>query len=578
MKTVLALASGGQDRMWAGTESGLWRLKGAQAFPVALPGGLPTSEVRGVVEDSTGRLHAGLFGAGVLRREGDSWRRFGSSQGLADEHVYSLFADTNNTVWIGTAYAGLGRLRDDRVFGFDPSRFQLPRAVSGIAEDDFGYLWLACLDDIYRVKRAALDAAAAGAVEKPRVERFGRADGLRASGCASGTQPTVWKARDGRVWFATLSGAAVVDPRNLYFNSRPPPVTVEEALVDERPVETGPGGVTLPPGIHNLEIRYAAKSFAAPERVRFRHRLEGFDDRWTEAGDRRTAEFKRLPPGGYRFQVLACNNDGVWNEAGATLPVTVLPSLWQTLWFQSAAGLLALAGVGWLYHLRISALQRRREAQEAFSRKLIESQENERKRIASELHDSLGQNLLLIKNRAELGREQAAGSTPRDTQFNQIVDAATQAIGEVRAIAFGLRPAELDRLGLANAARAMLNQVSETTTIRFESELDDVAKCLSPAQEIGLYRILQEAVNNVLKHSEATEAVVELKHEQRHVRLSVFDNGRGFDPQLPRSPGGQGGYGLSGLAERVSILRGEFELLSKPGRGARLTVRLPRTS
>jgi len=200
---------------------------------------------------------------------------------------------------------------------------------------------------------------------------------------------------------------------------------------------------------------------------------------------------------------------------------------------------------------------------------LIESQEQERKRVAGELHDSLGQSLQVIKGRAQLGSNSAADASESAKQFEEISAAAGQAIQEVRTISHALRPAELDQLGLAKAIEWMVEKTNATSATRFACEVDSLDR-LTPEMEISLYRIAQEGINNVLKHANATEVILQLQREGGAVRFSIFDNGRGV--VKPARPEGQG---LLGIAERVRLLGGKFDIQSAPGKGTRLTVTIP---
>jgi signal transduction histidine kinase len=228
-----------------------------------------------------------------------------------------------------------------------------------------------------------------------------------------------------------------------------------------------------------------------------------------------------------------------------------------------------------LYLNRMAQAERRRLAQEAFARKLIETQESERQRIARELHDGVGQTLLLAKNRLALGLKQATGASPVAEHLGQASSEVGQAIEEVRATARALRPVELDRLGLGKAIESMLERVGGTTKTRFSTELDELGELRDKDTEIQLYRIAQEAINNVIKHSNAADVIVELKQEAAWLRLTVQDDGQGFDPDVS---GTANGSGLSGMAERARLIGGVFSVKSAPGKGCRLTVTISSTN
>jgi signal transduction histidine kinase len=366
-----------------------------------------------------------------------------------------------------------------------------------------------------------------------------------------------------------MGGLVTVDPKSIKPRTQPPTVYIEEVSADDRSLSLGTRTVTIPPGVRRVGFRYTALSSSAPEKSLFRYRLEGYDDAWVNAGPAREAIYMRLPPRKYQFHVSAGNKDGVWNTAGAVLDVVVVPPWWQTWWFRVVA-VAALAGtVFGAYEVRVQQHKRARTAQELFARRLIESQEQERKRVAAELHDSLGQSLQVIKGRAQLGLNRRGDAVDSTRQFEEISSAAGQAIQEVRAISHALRPAELDQLGLAMAIEWMVERTGATSTTRFGCEMDGVDR-LPPEMEITLYRIAQEGINNVLKHANATEAILQLQRADGAVRFSIFDNGRGLDK--PRHPDGQG---LMGMAERVRLLGGKFDIQSAPGKGTRLTVTIP---
>jgi signal transduction histidine kinase len=328
--------------------------------------------------------------------------------------------------------------------------------------------------------------------------------------------------------------------------------------------------VVTGPGRPNIEFRYSAISLSAPQHLTFRYRLDKFDQDWVEAGTRRVAYYPRLPPGQYRFSVRAANRDGVWSEAGAPVRLRVTAPLWATRWFQllvlaSLAGLAALVA-----RRRVQAARLRRAAQEEFSRRLIESQEHERKRIAGELHDGLGQELLVVKNRALLALAAQGLPGPARQQLDHISQIVSQSLDSVRDLAHNLTPYQLEHLGLSEALRTMVASVAAGVDIVFDAAIEDIDGQLSKDQEINLYRIVQEAVSNVVRHSGAANASVRIARAPDGLIVTVTDDGQGF---RVRADGG--GFGLSGIAERVRILGGRLSVLSEPGQGTCLTIIAP---
>ncbi|MBC7798424.1 MAG: hypothetical protein H7Z37_16265, partial [Pyrinomonadaceae bacterium] len=345
--------------------------------------------------------------------------------------------------------------------------------------------------------------------------------------------------------------------------SEPPPVQIEDVVVDNEPTVFDTE-VQVPPDKENFEISYIGLSFMLPEQIRFRYKLEGLNEDWIEAGTRRTAYFSSLPPGEYIFNVTAANRDGVWNPEPARLKIVVVPAFWQTVWFRVLLVLGFVAMLFFLYTRRVSALERANATQKAFSKQLLESQENERKRIAAELHDSLSQNLVVIKNRVLLARRTIENKEKTVEQLDEISSATDEAIDEVSEISYNLRPYQLDKLGLSKAIVSMLNKVSTASGIEFAAEIDNLNGTFAPESEINIYRIVQESVNNIIKHSEATKAKVEILKTENAVSIVISDNGKGFNAE-PASK--SSGFGLIGIAERARILGGKYQFQSMPGGG-----------
>jgi signal transduction histidine kinase len=344
-------------------------------------------------------------------------------------------------------------------------------------------------------------------------------------------------------------------------------VALAEVLVDGELVASD-GRIEVPPGRRALEVRYTALSFLSPERLTFRYRLTGLEPEWVLAGTRRQAVYARLPPGRYRFEVQAASRDGTWGAVVAT-PVRALPLFWETVWFRALAAAGALGAVVAALRRSFRTLRQEQTRQRAFARRFIEGQETERRRIAAELHDSIGQGLLVAKNRAALAlRSPGVGDDAR-RHLDEIAAVMSETLETAREIAHNLRPHELDRLGLAIAVRTAVEQASSPATA-ISAMVDPVDDLLGPDAKINLYRIVQEALSNVLKHAGATRARVVLRRERGAVRLTVADNGSGFPPEL-KAPG----FGLSSIAQRVALLGGSHEVVSAPGSGTSVVVIVP---
>ena len=315
--------------------------------------------VTSLAEGPSGGLWVGTT-SGLAQVENGAFRRVTIGGKPHADHVMSLHADADGTLWLGTTDAGLQRLRGGRLASVT-SRQGLPNdTVLSVHDDRTGRIWLSTGQGILAVERADLEAAMDGRSARISAITITEAEGLRDRECSGGVQPSVWLGRDGRLWYPTIAGVAVVDPRRVSMNTRPPSIQVEEVVADGRPVAPG-ATLDLPAGVRHLEIRYAAPSFVAPERMKFEHRLEGLEPGFFAAGADRVAHYTALGPGRYRFRVRAANEDGVWGEQDAPVTFAVRPYFWQTLWFYLLCGCaLALAAVA-IVELRVRRLRHREE-------------------------------------------------------------------------------------------------------------------------------------------------------------------------------------------------------------------------
>lgn len=384
---VLALYEDPRGGIWLG-QQGLGvvtHLRGNETNALKLPGAAPALDVRCITRDAQGAMWFGTAGDGLYRLTDRECQRLGRTNGLPSETIWSLLAEADGTVWIGSYRGGLSRWREGRIHSFTPPRGLPSDTVCQIFADDAEHLWLGTHDGLFRVAKQELDRVANGGAGPLSGLRFDKSDGLPTLECSGGFQPSSARTADGKWWVPTSKGLVAFDPSAVTSNPRPPPMVIQEVLVDGRVLTNQtPMRVEIPPGRHRLEFQFAALSFTAPEKVRCRHLLEGYDEDWSTADGQRTAEYNYLPPGNYRFRVQACNNDGRWNEIGATLAVVLQPHLWQTLWFRFLAGGLAFASaVGLAWKLSSQRLGKQLAAAER-ERKLAE----ERQHAAEELRAS----------------------------------------------------------------------------------------------------------------------------------------------------------------------------------------------
>ena len=606
--TIRAIHQDPQGAMWFGCDEGLIRLsrqpsdawsthgsnsgKLAQSSPSALPDcclhetgrwtlftkkdGLATDDVRVIIDGRDGALWVAGYG-GLSWLHGGQVRTWTDHDGLPSNSIRALYEDGDGVLWIGTYDGGLGRFEKGKFTKYTVEQGLFNNGVFQILEDSRSNLWMSSNRGIYRVSKRQLNEFAAGKTSLVTSIAYGKSDGMRNVECNGGLGSAGVKTQDGRLWFATQDGVAVIDPEKLEPSPRPPPVAIETCLIDRTPaVMADP--VRLTAKNESVEIQYTGLSLTDPERIRFKYRMRGLDSNWVDAGMRRTAYYSHLPPGTYRFEVTAAHSDGEWSYAGASLALVVLPRFYQTRWFALSLSALGCASLWLAWRYRLGQLERARAAQQAFSRQLIASQEKERKRIAAELHDSLGQQLVIIKNLALLLLQPngASGlSAGQCERIQEISEAASGAAREVREISYNLRPYRLDRLGLTAALRGMIETASEAGGICVSADIDNIDGVLPREMEIDFYRILQECINNLLKHSKASYATVQIEHNQGRLNMTVRDDGQGFSQSLSKPDSSSGGFGLTGICERAQLLGGRASIRSTPGQGTTIAVEIP---
>jgi signal transduction histidine kinase len=575
-----SLVSDGADGVWFGTAGGsLGHVTDhtVQLFP--LPPSFEGRKVVALARTKQGEVWAGSEGGGLCRFANGAVRdHFTTAQGLPIDSIRALHLDGEGTLWVGTYGGGLVRIRDGRAFTFD-SRLGLPDdMISAVLEDSSGFLWCSANPGLFRVDKHRLEEVAAGRATRIDPLLIGRREGLTGSGPVGGASPSAIALPDGTLCFPHVGGLFRFDPSSLQ-EPAPPVARIEEVWAEGnrvRPAEGSEGSVTLPRGVDQLDIQYTGIHFAAPERLRFRYRLVGADSHWVEAGTQRRASYRRLPPGHYTFELQSAIAEGAWSTTPAMLRVELPPFFWQTLWFRVVVWLGAGLAVASAVYARIAQLHRRRAQGEDFTRRLFESQENERRRLANELHDGLEQELLLIKNRAQVAAQSTVDPAAA-RQIQQIEDASTLAIAETRALATSLRPYQLDRLGLTQALKSLAQNVSGSSGISVHTDLDPIDGVFLPSGESHLYRVVQEALKNVIRHSNATEVNLTVFRGSQEVSLLVQDNGKGFNASAARPSRADvvGGFGVSNMEERIRILGGTLTLESQPGSGTRVLASIP---
>ena len=618
VRSVLVARDGA---LWAGTVGGLSRFHQGAWRTYTVADGLPVNSIIGLVEDAENVLWIGTDGGGIVRYREGRFERFGAAEGVPSSVVLALYSDGQGGIWAGTN-AGLALFREGRFVTFT-SRDGLPSdSVYQIVDDRRGGLWLGTSRGIARVERDSLFEHLRQPGQRLRLEVFDKGDGLKSVQCTAPALPAGWRARDGRLWFGTTRGVAVVDPADLGQGEQAAPVVIEEVVADERSL-SGRQDLRLPPATSRLAFHYTAPALAAPNRVRFRYRLEGLDRDWIDAGERRTAYYSHLPPGRYRFAVSSGNAEGAWNEAVAAVGVEMLPHAWQTWWFTTLCALGVLGLVALAHRRRVSRLHVR----EALLQRLVDerthslsaakesaeaaTREAEHQRHLAEEADALKTELLgiaahdlrnplqLVSGLSEL-MSQGLASGPKVAELSHAVHDASRRMLEI--VNSLLTTAALDRglelrpsaLNLAHLAADVLDEhgrkaASKGQRLLLEAEED----CRLLADYDRVRQVLDNLVSNAIKFSpQGGDVEVRVLGEEKAVRVEVRDHGPGLTAQdleqafhrfarLSARPTGDEpatGLGLSIVKGLVELHGGRVWAESEgAGHGAAFIVELPRT-
>ena len=565
---VKSLFEDSKGQLWVGRRGGgLQEYRDGKFITYTRKDGLVNDDVRFITEDRAGALWIGTVG-GLSRLKDGAFTNYTTLEGLSNNFVRAVFED-NDTLWIGTYGGGISRFRNGKFSTVTSREGLFDDVVSRILPDRHDNFWILGNRGIFMVSRNSLNEVADGKIRTLTCGSYGVADGMISSEGNGGSTPAGWITRDGRMWFPTIRGVVIIDPEQI--NRQPPSVTIEQALSDRQPLDMR-APLVLYPGRDDLEIHYTGLSFAKPEQVNFRYKLEGLDDDWLDVGQRRVAYFTRLPPGHYTFRVMAANAEGIWSEQSASLSITIVPPFWRRWWFVALAIVTVCGMVALGFGIRLRQLKKAQLGQEDFSRRLLSAHESERSRLAGELHDGLGQDLLIIKNWAQLGLTQMSEREPAREQLEEISSTASHALEEARSIARNLRPFQLERFGLTAALQYMIRQVENSSGIAITARIQTIDHLFPPDAEISLYRIVQESLNNIVKHSGATEATVHITCYIQSVHFFISDNGHGVRPDHDADTVPKIGFGLTGIAERVRLLGGRYSIQSLPGQGLSINI------
>ncbi len=551
-----------QSRMWAGTDGdGLFQFEGDQIRNFRTQDGLASNQIRSILTDRQGKLWIGTFG-GVSRYADGEFTTYTVKDGLPNNRVYALHEDEEGALWFATR-GGLSRFKDGVFFNYLADSGLFSGFVYALLDDERGNFWFSCAAGLFRASKAELRDFAIGKLKKITSVDYGVRDGMMTRACNVGNQPAAWKATDGKLLFCTMKGVVIVDPESVSVSGPVAPIYIENVSINKQ-AQQPDGESRVPLGAGEVEIHYAALNYISPEKVRFKYLLEGFDKEWVEAGTRRFAYYANLPPGEYRFRVIASTVDGPWNEEGDSYGFYLKPHFYQTYWFLVLfiAGILFIAGL--VYRLHVMELKARYSAVLA-----------ERNRIAREIHDTLAQNLAGIAMQLDSITMQLADMpTGLRGRLDQACDLTRYSLSEARRAVVDLRSDELERVELAVAVPEIADKVAANAALRTRVQLVGTPRHLGPVIEKNLLRIFQEAMANAVQHAEAQTIDVELRYDADHLILRVRDDGNGFDTKKI-IPFGVGHYGLTGMRERAERIGGRLILKSQLGEGTELLVEVP---
>jgi ligand-binding sensor domain-containing protein/signal transduction histidine kinase len=524
--------------------------------------GVATGILASFAQDREGRIWIGSNANGLSVYEDGRFRRLSDRESPPSRSIAGLFVDSRGDLWIGTASHGLFRRREGRYEPFGVAQGLSHALVALMIEDREGTLWVSTGHGISRLTRDRIDEVAAGRRASLDPVVLDRRDGLlNVEGSGGGFDPSGLRDRDGRLWFSTIDGIAVVDPATFRFNTIAPRVTIETISLAGRPVVPNENAaIDVPPGTATLDLSYTAPSFLAPQQLRFRIRLRGVDDDWQDVGGRRAAYYTRLPPGDYIFEVLATNADGV-ASAPATMRLSVAPFWWERRLVQGAgAGLLLLVTA-----LGVRKVSLRRVRARLAELEHARSLDRERARIARDLHDDLGSRLAHIAILAE-----TSGAIDHD---GRIVRAAREASQTMDELVWSINA----RNDTVESFAYYLGQFAEEYVAaaglrcRLEIPVDLANRSLGADVRRHLYLASKEAITNAVKHARASEVGVWLRMTDAALVLEISDDGCGLPPTRLDPTGN----GLKNLRERMTAAGGTLAVESAPGAGTRIRCTVP---
>ena len=603
-KQVTTIFGDRAGRMWIGLDNTLNLFRNGKFAPITMADGHPTGFIVSMTEDTEGNLSALTTGPPRQILSIDARTLRASPAQLVD--ASKVASDPRGGLWIGTnsgdilhfakgiltplpfAHESKNRIAQLSVLPngglLAASDYGLAYAIDNTVHvlsaqnglpcsntndfvfDSQGGLWLYTKCGLIEVSQSDFQRWQNDPFAKIEPRLFDSSDGVRAF-----FPPFEGTARsaDGRLWFNTMESLGVVDPVHMHLNSIPPPVHIEAIRADFRDY-TLRERVELPPLTRDIEISYTALSFVAPQKIPFRYRLFGFDQDWHDVGARRQAVYMNLRPGTYTFQVVAANNDGVWNTTGDSSSFTIPPRFYQTAWFHTVCVLAFLMLLWGGYQLRLHQLDRQYNIR-------MEERVGERTRIARDLHDTLLQRLhgLMFEFQAARNIFQKRPQEAMVT-LDEAIMGTERAITESQEAIEDLRA---DSVADKDIAQLLRETGEELVTARgaepspsFGLTVEGKRRNLVPIIREGVYRIAREVVRNAFRHAQAHRIEVEILYDDHQFRLRIRDDGKGIDPQVLEKGGRAGHWGLPGVRERAQQMEAKLDFWSEAGAGTEVQL------
>lgn len=558
-------AAGQTAEIWTGGEAGLTRFdavtkqwKSWDDSPAI--GAIADYTIRLMYADRRQNLWFGTLGQGLIRYDPQTRKitRFDEKNGLACANIRSMLAD-GRTLWVGTDCGLFGvDLVDFKVTHHvtDQSErmaFRLPNnVIYGILKDDQGFLWLSSNKGLTRFSPT-----------QGVLKNYDLSDGLQSDEFNTNV---CYRDPDGTLFFGGINGINFFRPDELHKNTVVPPVRITRVTVLDSAYAPNRKQLTLGPDQNFIEFEFAALNYSNTPKNQYQYKLEGIDSDWILAQHRRVANYTKLPPGEYVFRVKGSNDDRVWNEQGASMIIVIEPPFWATWWFRLALIALLMAGLYGMYQYRIAQLKSRQAHELAVS---IRTQELERQRFAKELHDGVGANLAVLKMYlSSLG----SPHVPVEEVKTRSLGVLKSSIEDIRSIIHDMHPRSLSEMGLVDTISDMVDLMNESYPFRVTFEPENVPGKLPESIEINLFRVVQELLQNAVKHAGASAVSLHLRYEPNTLRLVYRDNGRGFDPALA---GQQSGNGLVNIEQRIAMLKGTHHLRSAERQGTLVEISVP---